>query len=456
MSGRVVPQKLTSYNALPVGVSNKQFEISYASMIPANSSSNTEFTPRGTSRLLFRVPAYQNTFLDNSRSTISFKFKADSDPSDAAANGYILNPSLGTTSIFKRMIIKSPNGLVIEHVDDLHVLNKILETMSSTHQSRHLEGILEGTTTKTTSLSTAEKEALKAKQKDGVRLQYMFNHGMLSRHLQSYLPLHSMNGGNQGMGFTIELFLNEGYNVLQKIGTGGASTTKSYGISDVKYNMTLLKADEAIISRFNNLANDSSEIVIPFSTYRSYTNSLASKKSSVQISEACSDLRSVHTVIRDGTATTEPQTTGFSSELTFLGGFENALQVEKYQLQVGSKFIYNEPIECEADNSDLLNQVINASFSKSDIKALRLSGTTGDMAYEDEDFTLTSTFCYNDSSQFTNGISLGSLPLVLRLDLVQTPDDKSLITFSELGYNLVIKEGYLSVRDSKSIEDFGY
>jgi hypothetical protein len=458
---RVVPSKLTSYSPLPIGISNKQLEISYASIIPANSSSGTKFAPTSTNRILFRVPSYMNCFLDNSRSSLSFTFAVNYnvDTPESAGNGLILNPHLGTPSLFKRMIIKSPNGLVIEDITDLHILNKILDTMNPTVSNRHTEGIFDGDMYITSDLTTSNKTAQNTRQRTGVKMHYYFNHGMLSRHLQTFLPLHSMNGGNSGLAFSIELYLNESVNVLEKIGTGTTNTTKGYTLTDMRYNMTLLKADQSVIERFNNLANDSSELVIPFSTYRSYTNGLSgAQKSTVQVSEACSDLRRVHTVILSSTAQDEPNNT-IPTAVVFHGGHSASdakSKVKSYQLQVGSKFIYNEAIESTDDNMELLNQVINSSFAKSDIKATKLDAN-GVLRFEKDDFTLTSCFTYDDPSRYTNGISLGSLPLVMKLELDDTPDgDKFLLTFSELGYNLVIKDGYLTVKDSKDITDFGY
>jgi hypothetical protein len=454
---RVVPNKLTAYNPLPTGVSNKNLVVEYASIIPANSSGGASFTPSGTSRILFRVPAFQNSFLDNSRSSLSFTFKVDSDATDTSGNGNILNPKLGTTTLFKRMQIKSPNGLVIEDIQDLFLLNKVLFTMRPASDTRHLEGIVTGDNFMDYHLTSGNKDALLTLQKTGVKYQYYFNTGILSRHLQAYLPLHSMNGGNTGLAFSIELWLNDNYNVLQKLGSGSASTTKAYSLTDVKYNMTLLKADKSIVDRFNNLANDSSEIIIPFTTYRSYTNNISTQKSSLQITEACSDLRRVHTLILKDTTPTEPETTNYSTNTQFIGGIDNTdNQVSSYQLQVGSHFIYTEPIESSNDNSDLLQQVVNASFSKAPIVATRLQNSNFKPQYQDEFFSLTSTFCYENPSQFNNGISLGSLPLVMRIDLASSPTSLYCLTFSELGFNLSIKDGYMNVVDRKDIEDFGY
>ncbi len=455
---RVVPTKLTSYQAKPIGVSNKNLLVEYASIIPANSSGGATFRPDGTSRILFRVPAFQNCFLDNSRSSLSFTFKSDTDGADTSTSGNIMNPKLGTTSIFKRMQIKSPNGLVIEDIQDLHLLNRILHTMNPSGITRHTEGILTGDNFMETDLSATQKEGLLALQIQGEKYQYYFNTGILNKHLQAYLPLHSMNGGNTGLAFSIELWLNDSYNVVQRIGSGTANVKKSYELTDVKYNMTLLKADSSIIERFNNLANDSSEITIPFTTYRSYVNSLNTEKSSIQITEACSDLRRVHSVLLSSAVSpTEPVVDTYSPTMTFLGGIDNSTrQVKSYQLQVGSHFIYTESILSDRDNSDLLEQVVNSSFSKTPIVATRLKQGSFKPQYQDEAFTLSSTFCYENPQQFQNGISLGSLPLVMRIDLDAAPTSLFCQTFSELGFNLVIKDGYMMVKDSKDITDFGY
>ena len=453
---RVVPSKLTSYSALPQGVSNKQLEISYASILPSNSSSSAQFAPDGTNRMLFRVPAFANCFLDNSRSSLSFTFKVNNAAADTTGNGLLLNPYLGTTSIFKRMILKSAQGLVIEDIVDLHILNKILLTMQPVSETRISEGILTGDHYMETEVSAAQKTLLNTAQIDGVRYQYFFNIGILSRHLKQFIPLHSLNTGT-GQAFSIELWLNDNYNVLTKLGSGTADSAKSYNISDVKYNMTLLKADESIISRFNNLANESSELVIPFTTYRTYNNSLNGSKATLQVTEACSDLRRVHSVILSTSSETQPVDTKYSTNMSFIGGCDHSsTSVTSYQLQVGTKFIYNEPIVSAYDNNDLLQQVQYASYSKLPISATRLKKDDTTPLYQTEDFTLTSCFTFDDPNSYTNGISLGSLPLVLKLELSASASSALCQTFSELGFDLVIKDGTMMVRDRKDVGDFGY
>ena len=53
-----------------------------------------------------------------------------------------LTLDLATPCLFSRMQIKSPNGLVIEDIQDLHILTKILDTMAPTTENRSIEGFL--------------------------------------------------------------------------------------------------------------------------------------------------------------------------------------------------------------------------------------------------------------------------------------------------------------------------
>ena len=448
---RVVPTKLSNYSAAPVGVSNKNLEISYASILPSNSTSATTYTPSGTKRILFKIPSYANTFMDTSRSTISFQYKSLKGASDTAGNGCILDPRLGTTCIFERMTVKTSEGLVIEDISNLDTLNKVLLSMSSASETRQAEGIFDGNNFMSYELATAQLSPLLARQKEGVTYQYKFKTGVFSQNLKSFLPLHSGNGGGAGVFLSVELYLNKAIHVLQKVGTG--STDPDYEISDVRFNMCLLKADQSIVSRVQNLGN---EIVIPITTYRVYTNSISAKQSTLQIAESCADLRRTHTVILNDDDDSVPTTTGSSSR-KFRGGFSDTVRsVRSYQLQVGSKFIFNEALTCNTDNNMLMQQVIHAAFDNN-IRAARLKEDTAVPQFEDEFFTLTTTFCYDDPDKYTNGISLGSQPLILKLELDKTPQaDDQVFTFSELGYDMVFNDGRISLRDRKDITDYGY
>jgi hypothetical protein len=452
---RAVPSKLVSYSALPIGVSHKNFDISFNSLIPTNSTGGSQFKTTGINRILFTVPAYQNCFLDNSRSHLAFSFETDTEHVH-------LCTSLGTSALFSRLILRSgPN--VIEDITNLDTLNKILSSMDDKNDSRLSEGVYNREFSGG-ALSTARTSKIGAKQFNQVELNYVFRHGLLNEKLGSYLPLHSMNSSD-GRAFTIELYLNDPSKCLQWCNvdsttepTGLANAT--YILSNVRYQMCLLRADQTIIDRFNNLSGNG-QITIPFSTFRSYQNSVSNTTNITQVAEACSDLRKIHTVIISG-ATSEishSKVQPYPTETTFLGGWENSvMKVEEMQLQVGNKYIFTEPLKAISDDSQLMAQVKNTSYHKGNMLLETVDQTTDSLrpAYEDTLFHMTTSFCYESSALMTNGISLGSMPLIMRVKVDTASSGKIFLSQSECGYNLVIKDGIASIKDTKDPNDFGY
>ena len=451
---RAVPSKLVSYSALPIGVSHKNFDISFNSLIPTNSTGGSEFAPEGVNRILFTVPAYQNCFLDNARSHLAFTFDCDLEKTH-------LCTSLGTSALFSRMILRSgPN--VIEDITHLDTLNKILQSMDDKNESRLAEGVYSrefggG------ALSTALTTAVGTKQFTGVELNYIFRHGLLNEKLGSYLPLHAMNSSD-GRAFTIELYLNDPTKCLQWCDadnlTAPTGVPPGYKLSNVRYQMCLLRADQTIINRFNNLSGNG-QITIPFSTYRSYQNSVSNTGNITQVAEACSDLRKIHTVIISASSSgiSHSKVQPYPTETTFLGGFGNSvMKVEEMQLQVGNKYIFTEPLQAITDDSQLMAQVKNASYHKGNMLLETVDNATNSIrpAYENSLFCMTTSFCYENSGLMTNGISLGSMPLIMRVKVNTPSSSKIFLSQSECGYNLVIKDGIASIKDTKDPNDFGY
>ena len=448
---RAVPNKLVSYGTTPIGISHKQFDITFNSQLPTNSSGGSIFKYNGLNRILFTIPSYQNVFLDNARSHLAFTFKT-------TLNGTQLCTNLGTSCLFSRMIIKS-GANVLEDISNLDVLNKILTSMSDKDESRLSEACY--TREFSGGLTSAQTRVVATKQKTGVELQYIFRHGILHEHLKSFLPLHSMNPAN-GVAFTIELYLNDPTKVLQwDADTEPANlSTASYELSNVRYQMCLLKADQSIVDRFNNLSSDG-RVVVPFSTFRAHQNGLSAETTITQIAEACSDLRRISTVIVSGSSKLMNKAVDnqYPAETSFLGGFENStLKIKEYQLQVGNKFIFTESLKSETDNGAIMAQVKNASFSRGHgnmlLEAIDQTGLRP--SFENTLFHLTSSFCYERSDLMVNGISLGSLPLIMKLTCNTIGSGNIIVSQAECGLNLIIQNGMCSIADSKDPGEFGY
>ena len=447
---RTVPSKLVTYGGKPVGISHKQFDISFNTLLPANSTGGSAFAPNGVNRILFSVPSYQNTFLDNARSYLSFNLAL-------SETDTILCPSMGTSALFSRLVVRSgPN--IIEDIQNLDVLNKILVSMSDKDESRLSEGIY------TREYGFANVDATKgafiaAKQKSGVEMKYVFKHGILAEHLKQFIPLHNMNMAD-GRAYQVELYLNDATRCLMHVGDGTVPANPSYSLSNVKYNMCLLKADQTIISRLS--ATTGSKIIIPFSTYRSTQATLSAQSTVTQISETCSDLRNVHTVIVSGsTHTISNLTDEYPTASAFRGGIlDSTIKVEEYNCQVGNKLIFTEPLQSLTDNNAMMAQTKNASFHKGQmlLETLDFQANSIRPSYERSLFSMTSSFTYENSDIMSNGISLSSLPLVMKLKLASDSGlgSKTLLSFAQCGYYLVIENGNCKLVDSKDPADFGY
>jgi hypothetical protein len=446
---RTVPPKLVTYGGKPIGISHKQFDISFNSLLPANSTGGSAFAPNGVNRILFSVPSYQNTFLDNARSYLSFNLSL-------SASDTVLCPSMGTSALFSRCVIRS-GANIIEDIQNLDVLNKILVSMGDKDESRLSEGIY----TREygfENLDVTKAGLISTKQKSGVEMKYCFKHGILADHLKQFIPLHSMNMAD-GRAYQVELYLNDATRCLMHVGAGAVPTNPSYSLTNVKYNLCLLKADQTIISRLSN--TNSGKIIIPFSTYRATQATLNAQSTVTQISEVCSDLRSVHTVIVSGdTHVIANLTEEYPTASAFRGGIlDSQIQVEEYNTQVGNKLIFTEPLQSLTDNNAMMAQTKNASFAKGQmlLETLDFQANSIRPAYERALFSMTSSFTYENSDIMSNGISLSSLPLVMKLKLASTTGitGKTLLSFASCGYYLVIENGACRLVDSKDPSDFG-
>ena len=78
---------------------------------------------------------------------------------------------------------------------------------------------------------------------------------------------------------------------------GATPQIYGYEISDVKFNLALVKIDQALCKKYDEIACDESEkFVIGFQTFHCHTSSVNSQNQTVFISDNCTDLRKIYTV----------------------------------------------------------------------------------------------------------------------------------------------------------------
>ena len=301
-----VPNHLINFGKKPIGVqSMKAIDVEYSRLLPINANSTSIYSPTGVNRVYFRFPCFQNSVIDNARSYITMKVTTGANKSASVGQRIC---DVGVGSLFDRIVIKSSTGVVLEDITNHHVLQKLFKLMSTDDvESRATVGDYSGA-----NMTQTEKGLLCGRQSSGITYKFQFETGILSKHLAQFLPIGMMNNGS-AIAFDLELYLSDPKLCMQMIGdnsqtTGDAAANpavaavnieQTYTLSEVVYNMCLLKLDESLMSKFNQLAKSNGELIIPFTTYRSHQSALATLQSVVMTSDACSDLRRAFVTIVD-------------------------------------------------------------------------------------------------------------------------------------------------------------
>jgi len=87
---RVVPSKFMSAN-VRIGVDSfKEIKTELTRLLPVGVNSSTAYSPTSLNKIVWRIPAYSNAFLDNSRSFISFTAKLTGTTVNAGNTGVLV------------------------------------------------------------------------------------------------------------------------------------------------------------------------------------------------------------------------------------------------------------------------------------------------------------------------------------------------------------------------------
>jgi hypothetical protein len=426
---RVVPSKFMSkQNVLGVD-SIKEIRTEKVRLLPDQHAS-TAYTPTGVNRISWRVPSYANAMLDNEKSFISFKAKmSGSGTFDATNNGVFGN----NLPIFNRLVVKSSSGLVLEDISNFNVLTKLISLLKTDEEYQIERGIY-GTTEGGSAVG-----ALMNPTASGVVYTVQIETGILSKNLNCYLPLMMMDSAGS-YAFMFELYLTPALECIKQIGT--TATNLSYSLTDVVYNLHLLRLDESLCSKFNQISCDPNEqIKIPYTTYRCYTNTLQSTQNVVHVSENATNLKRLWSTFLDQTQTQS------GNVLPFRGSVKegNGLRIVKYNSRVGTTYTWNEPVQETVNNNITLNYVKDAVFAKD--KPMMLSKPNSDKTatrFEDDGkFFIVSNFDYSKEAMglAIQGIS-STNPIQLEVSFDSTPSQS--ITnhnFAEVGYELTVRNG---------------
>jgi hypothetical protein len=344
---KAVPSKMLAMAETMGADSFRDITVERVKLQPIGVNSATSYTPNALNKIHFRIPAYSASFLDNSRTFLSFTVQTTGDDLTATHCAVFGNG----LPVFNRMVVKSSNGLVLEDCSQFHLLTRLFTILSTEEDYRIQEGVYsDGDPTVTVG----------AQLLTGLKYTIQFNSGLLDKKLKSFLPLFMMDSS---YALDVELYLSSPAECLRLVGSGGTTPTNvSFSLTNPIMNLCLLKMDNQLCSRFNSIACDPNEsIVIPFTTYRCHVHTLSSQTSVVHINDASTNVKRIWSVY-----TPVSQTVSNALKLPFKGSAKQASAANKitsYNYRLGNQFLFNEPVVEASDNKETLFFVKDAVWS---------------------------------------------------------------------------------------------
>jgi hypothetical protein len=441
MTSRVIPSKFISKgNAIGIDSLSEIKSEKIRLQVHGNNSTTT-YTPNAQNKLLFRIPAYANGFLNNEDTFLSFKLKT----TGCDATNYTVF-GMGCP-VFSRCIIRSSQGLVISEENNFHILNRLF-SIHEVHSGLMDEGIYDNGDV----VDATKKAALGIALQNSITYVLKFKSSLLDVNLAAYLPLFMMDGGG-GYAFDLELTLapvNECLTLAL-----GAVSTPSYELSEPVLNLNLLRMTPSLCSKYNQIAcNEREKITIPFKTYRCHSSSLTSAtKQQLSIHEMSTNIKRVWTVLTKSVHDVDAE-----QNLGFYGSVkDSSIKIDEYNYQVGNQFIFSEPVseQNNRNNNITLNHVKGGSFShgKNTILTQPESDSSIQNCFEASSKKMFHTCCSFDySKESTKGVIQGistSTPLLVSIKVNTAPNNYQMHNFVEIGYDLSIQNGELKYVEQK-------
>ncbi len=449
MSSVAVPKKMVPVPNVYGVESFKEIKPEMVALHPIQHK-NTSFTSGGVNRISFKVPAYSNALLDTSRSFLHMHLQASAKA--------LLAQGL---PIFSRMVVKTSSGLTLEDISDMDVLSNMLSFLKP---ADHVNGstygnFVAGTGTLSSGLGqldvTGTHEAI-----------FKFNWGIFDKKLTKFLPLFMADGG-AGYAFDVDLYVSD---IGLSLGAANAVTT--IVVKNPVWYLQLMRMDEGLARRFNQMAVSGEEIRIPFHTYHTHHASVQANEQLVYIHENATNFKKILTMLRTSQSTrlcagTIGNSTDGSVDNAALqspsgmeGGVDSDYKVTQYNYRVGVQHVYNEPVAEERTNTRTL-QFVKQAFGIPDeqLTGLELVSypteeTNADSVttpvFQRERWMAVASFDYSPSdADVVQGIS-SSNPVELDIKFSGTqPVGATLLNYCELGYDLVFRGGAVHYEEQK-------
>ena len=247
-------------------------------ILPSHHSGNHQFTSTASNKVTFQIPSFPNSYINTKRSFIRFVLKT-------SANG-VLVPQANP---FRRLLLKSSRGQVLEDIDNYDVLCRLFQNMK-TKQTLEAEAV----STKDIRAVDVGKNFSKMTNASGQLAKHTLQSGILGDWQEYLVPVSSMVAAS-GYAFQLELFLNEDAKVVGSTNTNAAT----YSLEEVSFDVELVEVSDAIMADINSELANGAQIPLPYKSWRSHQTALsgAGTEHKIDISESAMNLTNMYSVL---------------------------------------------------------------------------------------------------------------------------------------------------------------
>lgn len=462
MSSVAVPKKMVPVPNVYGVESFKEVKPEMVALHPIQHK-DTNFTKSGTNRISFKIPAYSNALLDTSRSFLHLQLSSAANALEATTKT-VLAQGL---PIFERMVVKTSSGLTLEDVSDMDILSHMLSFVKPTEWEK------------------ASMYGNKIERQNGTNLTHgnlnsntnpnnvirsdavlKFDWGIFDKKLSKFIPLFMADGG-AGYSFDVDLYVSNRGTAKEAANNEGTGYEGLIQISKPVWYLQLLRMDEGLARRFNQMAVSGEEIRIPFHTYHTHNASGQSNDQIVYIHENATNFKKIITclhksgepLIRRDDAGEDIQHNGMAGGASQVG--VNYPSVISYNYRVGAQHVYNEPVAETTSNVRTL-QFVKQAFGIPDEMTTGMeisvpedelhvagSGADRNRVFDRYRWMSVASFDYSPAdADVVQGIS-SSNPVQLDIKTNISMSGFNIINFCELGYDLVFRGGAVHYEEQK-------
>jgi len=431
-----IPTKMIP-SAMTIGVDSlKALTPERIHLKPVNQA--LSYTKSGINKITFRIPAYSNSFLDVSKSFLTYNLSYDSVTAISLTDNCA---PVNTGNFISRVVVRTSAGLVVDDINDYNILNQMNQAMLPTCKTINaIEGRLAASMD--TGVHSPAYVVAKAFRGTGIEFRHHIQAGLFSSHTEKLLPIGMMDGGS-GFAFEIDLYLADDPAVMKELGTVNAPF---YQVRDVIFHLETIRADESLCQKFNQIACDGDkEILIPYTTMHAHQSYLQSRgQNIVRIHESATNLKRIFSVYLANNDVTK----SISEEAyKFLGGsLDPAKKVLRYNVRVGSKWLYNDYVEGTAEAVMHLKN----SLGMQNTPLVLETANSGFITYADVSKMIHVVDFGYTNEKFLDGISSNTpIEFYIDMSLVYSLNTTVMHSFTELNYNLSIRNGQVTYVEPK-------